>query len=115
MSTDYRIVCCTCRSESPTLASASGFYGFKLWDIDPELREWFGHGQAVGHHEGHDLRILSEHADAPWEAEQYRHSQPANSELKENDPQLKPVNRSTLADAGGSDPDAEAGPRKRRE
>lgn len=67
MSTDYRLVCFTCKSEAPApIASASGFYGYKVWDWDDEMRKWLGHGEAVGHHEGHDLRIVHEDADLPW-------------------------------------------------
>jgi len=70
MSTDYRIACFTCREECPALfASASGFYGFKVWDHDENTRKWFGHKEAVGKHEHHDLRIVSEHVDLPWEQE----------------------------------------------
>lgn len=66
MSTDYRLVCYTCKTEAPgPFASASGFYGYKVW-VTPENATWLGHREAVGHHEGHDLRIVSEDVDLPW-------------------------------------------------
>lgn len=68
MSIDYRLVCFTCKSECPDIfASASGAYGYKVWDISEEVREWLGHKEAIGLHEGHDLRIVSEDVDLPWE------------------------------------------------
>jgi len=66
MSTDYHFVCYTCKSESPLFASASIAYGYKVWPLDDALKRWFGHREAVGHHESHDLRIVSEHFDPPW-------------------------------------------------
>jgi len=68
MSTDYKMVCNTCESEGPVYASASISYGFKVWVENPELLSWLGHREAVGKHEGHDLRIVSEHDILPWEA-----------------------------------------------
>jgi len=59
MSTDYSMYCFTCKKQGPIFASGSGFYGYKVWDIE-EIRKWLGHKEAVGHHEGHDLRILNE-------------------------------------------------------
>ena len=67
MSTDYKLVCYTCKSVMPGLfASGSGFYGYKVWEFDEESKKWLGHGLAVGNHEGHDLRIVSEQTDIPW-------------------------------------------------
>lgn len=69
MSTDSRIVCFTCEEEGPGIfASGSGFYGYKVWDLSAVTRKWLGHGDAFGRHEGHDLRIVSENVDLPWEA-----------------------------------------------
>lgn len=60
MSTDYKLVCMTCKKECPDLfASASIAYGFKVWDLEP-IKKWLGHREDVGAHEGHDLRIVSE-------------------------------------------------------
>jgi hypothetical protein len=66
MSTDYHMVCFDCKEEGPTFASASIAYGFKVWVENPELLKWIGHREAVGHHEGHDLRIVPEGRDLPW-------------------------------------------------
>ncbi len=67
MSTDYTLACYTCQCSMPTsFASGSGFHGYKVWEGTGML-EWLGHGQTVGTHEGHDLRIVSEHVDLPWE------------------------------------------------
>lgn len=67
MSTDYELVCYTCQRSMPkSFASGSGFYGYKVLET-AEMLEWLGHGQAVGTHEGHDLRIVSEHVELPWE------------------------------------------------
>lgn len=69
MSTDYFLVCYTCKTKMrPAFASGAGFSGFKVWDEKPMLA-WLGHGEAVGHHEGHDLRVVSEHADLPGETD----------------------------------------------
>lgn len=58
MSIDYNLVCFTCKKSCPEIvASGSGAYGFKVWDLEP-IRKWLGHGEAVGNHEGHDLRIV---------------------------------------------------------
>jgi len=67
MSTDYRIACYTCKSDGPTYASSSIAYGFKVWTTNEELLAWLGHKESIGYHEGHDLRIISEHTDVPWE------------------------------------------------
>lgn len=67
MSTDYRMVCFTCKSEGPVYASGSTSYGFKTWKENPELDKWLGHREAIGFHEGHDLRIVSEHDALPWD------------------------------------------------
>lgn len=67
MSTDYKMVCYSCKSEAPhPFASASIAYGFKVWSQNEELLKWLGHREDVGHHEGHDLRIVHEGADLPW-------------------------------------------------
>lgn len=68
MSTGYRLVCFTCKDEGPSFASGSIAYGFKVWNTD-EWMKWLGHREPVGHHEGHDLRIVSEHDDLPWDDE----------------------------------------------
>lgn len=68
MSTDFSIVCVTCKQRGPIFASSSIAYGYKVWEIG-EIREWLGHRANCGHHEGHDLRIVSEHSDLPWESE----------------------------------------------
>lgn len=69
MSTDFRLVCFTCKSESPSIfASSSIAYGYKVWDHDDQQRQWLGHREAVGHHESHDLRIVNENADLPWDS-----------------------------------------------
>lgn len=70
MSTDYKIVCYTCQVTGPIFASASISYGFKVWAENPELLKWLGHRESIGHHEGHDLRIASEHDDLPWEEDE---------------------------------------------
>lgn len=75
MSTDYRIVCYDCKKDGPLFASGSGFYGYKVWD-DKELRLWLGHKEPIGHHEGHDLRIVSEHVDLPWQVEDPPETEP---------------------------------------
>lgn len=72
MSTDYSIACFTCKEEGPIFASGSGSYGYKVWAAndtwgESEVQKWLGHRKANGTHEGHDLRIVSEHADLPWE------------------------------------------------
>ena len=67
MSTDYKMVCYTCKETGPIYASSSISYGFKVWGHNPELLAWLGHRNAVGKHEGHDLRIVSEHVGLPWE------------------------------------------------
>lgn len=80
MSTDYRMVCYTCKTEAPeAFASASGFYGYKVWASSANAK-WLGHGEAVGHHEGHDLRIVSEHVDLPWELGEDPAEAPTDSE-----------------------------------
>lgn len=66
MSTDYKMVCYTCKAEGPVYASGSISYGFKVWTENPELLKWLGHREACGLHEGHDLRIVSEQVDLPW-------------------------------------------------
>lgn len=67
MSTDYFAVCYTCKTKlGNPVASGSGFYGFKVW-TDSGFAEWLGHGMAVGTHEGHDIRIVSEQVDLEWE------------------------------------------------
>lgn len=64
MSTDYMLVCYTCKKSMPgAFASGSIAYGYKMWDHEG-VRKWLGDGEAVGHHEGHDLRIVSEHREA---------------------------------------------------
>lgn len=68
MSTSYNLVCFTCKIEGPSFASGSIAYGFKVWNTD-EWMKWLGHGEAVGQHEGHDLRIVSEQDDLPWDDE----------------------------------------------
>lgn len=69
MSTDYILVCCTCKTRMDScLASGSGFYGFKVWeDSFQDMRQWLGHGQTFGAHEDHDLRIVSSSTEMPWE------------------------------------------------
>lgn len=68
MSTDYFLACFDCKVRSKTaLASGSAFYGY-IVDGD-YAREWLGHGKAVGTHERHDVRIVHEQADLPWEDE----------------------------------------------
>jgi hypothetical protein len=79
MSTDYFAACYTCRvSMEAPLASGSGFYGFKVWaDGLDAFRDWLvGESRdpgcslnGVGAHEGHDVRIVSEHTDLPWDNE----------------------------------------------
>lgn len=69
MSTDYHIVCFTCKSEGPIFASGSISYGYKVWLENPELLKWLGHREACGNHEGHDLRIPNPDAELPWENE----------------------------------------------
>lgn len=85
MSTDYTIACFDCKSESPIFASASIAYGFKVWE-DEDWRKWLGHREHVGHHEGHDLRIVSEHMDLPWNSEwEENGSVPKQSSLETKD------------------------------
>jgi len=40
----------------------------QVWIKNEELLKWLGHKEAVGLHEGHDLRIVHEQMDLPWEA-----------------------------------------------
>lgn len=68
MSTDYLIVCFTCKKLGPIFASSSIAYGYKVWN-DDDVPEWLGHRQAVGAHENHDLRIINGNTDLPWEDE----------------------------------------------
>lgn len=68
MSTSYNLVCFTCKTEGPSFASGSISYGFKVWNTE-EWFKWLGDREAIGHHEGHDLRIVSEQADFPWDNE----------------------------------------------
>ena len=65
MSTDYKMVCYTCKATGPIYASGSISYGFRVWD-HPDILEWLGDKEAVGLHEGHDLRIVSAENDLPW-------------------------------------------------
>lgn len=67
MSTDYNMVCFTCKETGPTYASASISYGFKVWVTNDELLKWLGHREDVGRHENHDLRIVPEGKDLPWD------------------------------------------------
>lgn len=69
MATDYILVCVDCKVAMDTcLASGSGFYGFKVWgDSIEEMKAWLGHGQAIGTHEGHDVRLVSGNTEFPWE------------------------------------------------
>lgn len=70
MSTDYKFACYNCKKMSPLFASASISYGFKVWKDDlREVLEWFGDGEDVGNHENHDVRLINEHVDLPWEEE----------------------------------------------
>jgi hypothetical protein len=66
VSTDYSLVCFDCKEDGPIFASSSIAYGYKVWDIE-RLRAWLGHREAIGKHEGHDLRILHQDADRPWD------------------------------------------------
>jgi hypothetical protein len=67
MSTCYELVCFTCECSMPgAFAYGSAFHGFNVCD-DAAMRRWLGHGEAVGTHEGHDLRIVSDNFDLPWE------------------------------------------------
>lgn len=66
MSTDYTIICCTCKEEGPIFASGSISYGYKVWEIN-DVQKWLGHREAIGKHEGHDLRIVNGGADMPWD------------------------------------------------
>lgn len=67
MSTDYNLICYTCKkSMKEVFASGSIGYGFKVWDFN-SVKKWLGDGEDVGFHEGHDLRIVSENSDIPWE------------------------------------------------
>lgn len=55
------MVCMTCKEKCPDIfASGSIAYGFKIWDFEP-IKKWLGHREPNGSHEGHDLRIVSEH------------------------------------------------------
>ena len=65
MSTDYNIVCYTCKKEGPNFAASSIVYGYKVWN-DEKWKRWLGHKEDIGHHEGHDLRIVSEDCNLPW-------------------------------------------------
>lgn len=67
MSTDYRMTCFDCKKTGPIYASGSISYGYKVWLDNPELLTWLGNKHDTGHHEGHDLRIVSEHKNLPWE------------------------------------------------
>lgn len=67
MSTDFHMVCYTCKETGPIFSSSSISYGHKVWLINEELLNWLGHREDCGRHEGHDLRIVSEHVDLPWD------------------------------------------------
>ena len=71
MSTDYHIVCMTCKQECPDIfASGSIAYGYKVWQMEVSTEQWLGHRDASGKHEGHDLRIMCSDAiefDSPDE------------------------------------------------
>ena len=69
MSTDYQMVCFTCRARGPIFASSSIAYGYKIWEIE-DLRKWLGHRDAIGFHEGHDLRIINGEMDLSWEEDE---------------------------------------------
>lgn len=64
MSTDYKIICFTCKEQGPVFASGSIAYGYKVWLSNDDLLDWLGHRESVGRHEHHDLRIISPNADA---------------------------------------------------
>lgn len=67
MSTDYKLVCFTCKSVMPeAFASSSISYGYKVWDFAEETHKWLGHRLPIGLHEGHDLRIVKEQTELPW-------------------------------------------------
>jgi len=67
MSTDYFLVCFDCKEKmKEAFASGSIGYGFKVWDFE-NVKKWLGHKVSVGYHEGHDLRIVSEHYEFPGE------------------------------------------------
>jgi hypothetical protein len=71
VSTDYFAVCYTCRERlEGCVASGSIGYGFVVWDDGwEEFRRWLTGGPdvAVGAHENHDVRLVSEHIALPWE------------------------------------------------
>lgn len=67
MSTDYYLCCFDCKKKMrSSIASGSISYGYKVWGTE-EMKKFLGHNKACGDHEGHDLRIVSEHYELPWE------------------------------------------------
>lgn len=67
MSTDYYLCCFDCKvCMTPSIASGSISYGYKVWGTE-EMKKFLGHNSPVGSHEGHDLRIVDENYDLPWE------------------------------------------------
>lgn len=67
MSTDYFLVCFDCKEKmNEPFSSGSISYGFKICNFK-HIDKFLGHQESVGYHEGHDLRIVSEHYDLPWE------------------------------------------------
>lgn len=73
MSTDYFLVCFDCKEiMEGIIASSAGSYGFKVWDEALEdIRKFLGHREDIGLHEWHDVRLVNEHYDLPWENEGY--------------------------------------------
>jgi len=68
MSTDYFLACFTCEKTcQDPFASASGFHGYEVHEMSDETLTWLGHGDAIGSHECHDVRIVSEDYELPWE------------------------------------------------
>lgn len=69
MSVTYDFACFTCQTTMRMFfATGSGFHGFRIrHGATEELAQWLGDGKAVGTHEGHDVRLVSEHVDLPWE------------------------------------------------
>lgn len=71
MSTDYDLKCRTCNTQVELLASASAFYGQKLWQDADKLKEL---GEFLFAHAGHELIFIDEHHP------EHRHNRPDDDE-----------------------------------
>lgn len=79
MSTEYHLVCFTCKEEGPSFAAGSIAYGYKVWNED-EWKPWLGHREDVGKHEHHDVRVVCEDTDLPFPR---KYDDPVHTGVKE--------------------------------